>query len=110
MPPGSGSGSGVTGAGRGPGALRLPEVSRTGLAQIARLGPSVLNEDPYRRGLGPRFGSTLCASALSPLRRLAAATTVPLCASETVATPGRFADLLALDPPAVHHVMYDLGW
>ena len=39
--------------------------------------------------------------SMGPIQRLAAGTTVPLCASETLATAGRFADLLALQPPAV---------
>ena len=48
--------------------------------------------------------------SLDPLRRLAAATSIPLCASETLSTAGRFADLLHLEPPAVHHLMFDLSW
>lgn len=42
------------------------------------------------------------------MAQLAAATRIPLCASETIGSAARFADVTAQTD--VRHIIYDLGW
>lgn len=59
--------------------------------------------------LQPRWIEDAVAfESLKPVAQLAAATSIPLCASETIGSAARFADVIAQTD--VRHIMYDLGW